>query len=72
MAVLGDCTLWEPVAMRHDGTVWVVELDVPVGTHHFGFLLDDDEWYVPDDAPDVAPDEWGRLTATLVIEGATP
>jgi len=69
VAVLGDFSLWEPVAMRREGSTWVVELEVETGTHHYGFLVDD-EWYVPDDAPDVVPDEWGRLTATLVIEGA--
>lgn len=67
--LLGDFTLWEPVAMRRDGDRWVAEIEVGVGTHHFGFLVDD-EWYLPDDAPDVVPDEWGRESATLVIEGA--
>lgn len=67
--LLGDFTLWDPIAMRREGDRWVVEVDVPAGTHHYGFLADD-EWYVPDDAPDVVPDEWGRETATLVIEGA--
>jgi hypothetical protein len=67
--VLGDFTLWDAVPMERDGALWVAEVDVRPGTHHFGFLVDD-EWYLPDDAPDAAPDEWGRLTATLVIEGA--
>ncbi len=67
--LLGDFTLWEPVPMARSGSTWVVEIDVPVGTHHFGFLVDD-EWYVPDDAKDVIADEWGRENATLVIEGA--
>jgi hypothetical protein len=70
VAVLGDFTLWEPVAMAKTDDTWVVELEVPVGTHHFGFLVDD-QWYVPADAPDVVPDEWGRLSATLVIEGVS-
>jgi hypothetical protein len=47
----------------------MAEVDVANGTHHYGFLVDD-EWYVPDDARDVVPDEWGRLSAILVIEGA--
>jgi len=68
--VLGDFTLWEPLTMDKEGDAWVLEIQVPVGTHHFGFLVDD-EWFVPDDAPDVVPDEWGRLSATLVIEGAS-
>jgi len=68
--LLGDFNLWEPVTMEKKDGVWQVELEVPAGTHHFGFLVDD-EWYLPDDAPDVVPDEWGRLSATLVIEGAS-
>jgi hypothetical protein len=67
--VLGDFTLWDPVEMDPEGNRWTVELEVGVGTHHFGFLVDD-EWYVPDDAPNLVPDEWGRLSATLVVEGA--
>jgi len=67
--LLGDFTLWEAVPMRRNGESWAVELEVPAGTHHYGFLVDD-EWYLPDDAPDVVPDGWGRSSATLVIEGA--
>ena len=68
--LLGDFTFWDPLPMRRTGDSWIAELDVGVGTHHFGFLVDD-EWYLPDDAPDVVPDEWGRMSATLVIEGAS-
>lgn len=68
VAVLGDFTLWEPVAMAADGSRWSVVLEVPPGTHHFGFLVDG-TWYLPDDAPDAVPDEWGRRSATLVVEG---
>jgi hypothetical protein len=68
--LLGDFTFWEPLPMRRVGDRWIVDLDVGVGTHHFGFLVDD-EWYLPDDAPDVVPDEWGRASATLVIEGVS-
>jgi hypothetical protein len=66
--VLGDFTLWEPVGMEKEGTAWIVELEIPAGTHHFGFLVDG-SWFLPEDAPDAVPDEWGRRNATLVIEG---
>ena len=68
VSVLGDFSLWDPVPMRREGPRWTAELEIDYGTHHFGFLVDD-EWYVPEDAPDVVPDEWGRRSATLVIEG---
>jgi len=70
VALVGDFTLWEPVVMRRSGREWTAEIDVPVGTHHYGFLVDD-EWYVPDDLHDVVPDEWGRESAILVIEGVS-
>jgi 1,4-alpha-glucan branching enzyme len=66
--VLGDFTVWEPVSMQARGGLWTVDLDVPAGTHHFGFLVDG-AWYLPDDAPDAVPDEWGRRSATMVVEG---
>ncbi len=70
VAVLGDFTLWEAVPMTRTNDGWVAELEVPHGTHHYGFLVND-EWYVPDDTQDVVPDEWGRVSAILVIEGAS-
>jgi hypothetical protein len=66
--VLGDFTLWEPRAMDRDGDSWTIEITIPVGTHHFGFLADG-EWYLPENVPDQVSDEWGRKNATLVIEG---
>jgi hypothetical protein len=65
--ILGDFTLWEPVPMQGDGTKWSVQLQIPEGTHHFGFLADGD-WYLPENAPDAVADEWGRKNATMVIE----
>ncbi|MDT8341657.1 MAG: hypothetical protein RQ751_09120 [Longimicrobiales bacterium] len=67
VALLGDFTLWSPVPMERAGAVWTVEVEVPAGTHHFGFTLDG-EWHLPEDAPDAVPDEWGRRSATLVVE----
>ncbi len=69
--LLGDFTQWQPVAMHGDDGPWTVELSVPEGTYHFGFLVDD-EWFLPEDAPDTVPDEWGRRNATLVVESNDP
>ena len=66
--VMGDFSLWNPVPMLRERDRWTAVLEIGNGTHHFGFLVDD-EWFVPDDARDVVPDEWGRRSATLVIEG---
>jgi hypothetical protein len=69
--VLGDFTLWEPIPLQRGAAEWSVELDIPEGTHHFGFLVDG-VWFLPVDAPDTVSDEWGRENATLVIEGRNP
>ena len=66
--LVGDFSLWEPERMEQVGEDWIVDMEVPEGLHHFGFLVDGD-WYVPSDARDTVPDEWGRRSATLVIEG---
>ncbi|MEQ1856478.1 MAG: glycogen-binding domain-containing protein [Longimicrobiales bacterium] len=66
--VLGDFTLWEPMPMRREGDLWVAEMNVGPGTHHFGYLVDG-EWFVPDNEESVVADEWGRANAILVIEG---
>lgn len=68
VAVLGDFTLWDAAPMVYDGDTWSIELEVPEGTHHFGFMLDG-AWYIPDDAPDVVPDEWGRTSMILIVGG---
>lgn len=68
--LLGDFTLWEAVPMGNVGGTWIVEVDVRPGTHHYGFLVDG-EWYLPDDVGDVVPDEWGRQSAVLIVEGGT-
>jgi hypothetical protein len=65
--VLGDFTVWEPVAMAPRRGGWEVELEVPPGAHHYGFLADG-EWYLPEGEPSAVPDEWGRLSAILVVE----
>lgn len=66
VAVLGDFTDWEPVAMERREGAWTAELEVEPGVHHFGFRVDG-EWFVPPDAPGRTPDDWGRVNATLVV-----
>ena len=67
VAVLGDFSQWDTVEMTVDDEGWWVELVIPTGTYHFGFMVDG-EWFIPDNAPDTVPDEWGRRNATLVLE----
>jgi len=67
-ALLGDFSLWEPLPMERAGDEWIIEVEMEPGTHHYGFLVDG-EWYLPSDVRDVVPDEWGRTSAILVVEG---
>ena len=66
VAVLGDFSSWEPVALERLGGFWQLDLQLPAGVHRFGFRVDG-EWHVPETAPGRAEDEWGRATATLVV-----
>ena len=67
LEIIGDFTLWDPVPMDPDGSRGSVQLNIPEGIHHFGFIADG-EWFLPEDAPDAVSDEWGRKNATIVIE----
>ncbi|MBX6362373.1 MAG: hypothetical protein IRZ00_00775 [Gemmatimonadetes bacterium] len=67
-AVSGDFTGWQPRPMRRVGADWQLELVVPVGYHHFGFLIDGRTWLVPSDAPGIERDGWGRENASFIVE----
>lgn len=64
--ILGDFTRWEPVVMEGTPQGWTLELELPPGTYHYGFLVDG-RWVVPEEATGRIADEWGRENATLVI-----
>jgi hypothetical protein len=68
VAVSGTFSDWEPVPMRKDGDVWTVEIPVSAGTHQYGFLVDEEEWYLPSEVKDVIDDGFGRKNATLVVQ----
>jgi len=65
--LVGSFTGWRPRAMRKDGERWTAELSVPTGSHQFAFLLDGKTWFVPDDAPGIVDDGFGRRNATLIV-----
>jgi hypothetical protein len=69
VALSGDFTGWEPRPMRRgEGGTWVLALVLEPGLHHFGFLVDGSVWTVPEGAPGVADDGWGRKNASVVVE----
>lgn len=67
VAVTGDFSDWEPVAMERTRAGWRLELVLPPGLHHFAFLVDG-QWALPPDAPGVVDDGWGRQNASVVVE----
>jgi hypothetical protein len=70
VAITGDFTGWKPRPMRRAGDAWILEIVLQPGLHHFGFVLDGERWFVPDDAPGIVDDGWGRRNASFVVEGA--
>jgi hypothetical protein len=64
----GAFTGWEPVAMEPapDGW-WRLSRVLAPGLHHFGFLVDG-EWAIPEGAPGVVDDGWGRRNASIVVD----
>jgi len=68
VALSGSFTEWQPVSMRKTGHRFTVEMMIQPGTHHYGFLLNGQDWYVPADALGIVDDGFGRKNATLVIE----
>lgn len=71
VALLGTFTEWEPRAMNRTSDGWAISLVVPQGSHQFAFLLDGQRWYLPEGAPGVIADGFGRRNATVVIGPAS-
>lgn len=68
VSVSGDFSGWEPVPMEEgDDGWWRLSRVVEPGLHHFGFLVDG-LWAIPEDAPGVVEDGWGRRNASVVVE----
>jgi hypothetical protein len=66
-ALVGSFTGWRPRTMTRTADGWTISLIVPAGAHQFSFLLDGTRWYLPEGAPGVVDDGFGRKNATLVI-----
>jgi hypothetical protein len=67
-AFSGSFSEWTPIPMRRVGKHFIVEVPVQAGTHHYGFLLNGADWYVPKNASGIVDDGFGRSNATLVVE----
>ncbi len=67
VALTGDFTDWLPRPMEREGGRWILDVVLAPGLHHFGFLVDG-QWYVPDTAPGLVEDGWGRENASIIVE----
>lgn len=67
VALIGDFTSWEPLAMTRTRDGWRLERVLPPGLHHFGFIVDG-VWAMPADAPGLVDDGWGQKNASVVVE----
>lgn len=65
--VAGSFNAWTPVPMTRDGDTWIRVLRLAPGTYTFAFKLADGTWFVPDDAPGIVDDGFGRRNATIVV-----
>lgn len=68
VSLAGDFTSWEPRPMQRYGEIWMLDMVLGPGVYHFGFLVDGERWVVPDGAPGVVEDGWGRKNASFLIE----
>ncbi len=64
----GDFNDWTPEPMHREGDAWVLEKVLRPGLYHFAFRVDGERWMVPQGAPGITDDGWGRPTASIVIE----
>jgi hypothetical protein len=68
VALMGSFTGWTPRSMTRDGDHWVLDIVLNPGLHQFVFILDGERWYLPDNAPGIVDDGWGRRNASLVVQ----
>lgn len=70
VAITGDWVHWDPAGIplssRGNG-VWVVEIAVPVGLHHYVFVIDGTEWRPDPNAASQVDDGFGQHNSVLLV-----
>jgi AMP-activated protein kinase-like protein len=70
VAITGDWVHWDPAGIplssRGDG-VWMVEIAVPVGLHHYVFVIDGTEWRPDPNAASQVDDGFGQRNSVLLV-----
>ncbi len=73
VAITGDWVHWDPAGIpltspRGDG-VWVGEMVVPAGLHHYVFIIDGTEWRPDPNAASQVDDGFGQQNSVLLVPG---
>ncbi|HXF96062.1 MAG TPA: glycogen-binding domain-containing protein [Gemmatimonadales bacterium] len=70
VAVTGDFARWDPdgipLQRRADG-VWVAEIELAPGLHHYVFIVDGTEWRPDPNAVSRVDDGFGRQNSVLLV-----
>jgi hypothetical protein len=68
LEIVGDWNGWVPEAFSRSGSVWTIDLILPVGAHKFAVVVDGDRWVVPEGVLTVA-DDFGEVLGLLLVPG---
>jgi AMP-activated protein kinase-like protein len=71
VAITGDWVHWDPEGIplrtpRNDG-VWVAEIAVPPGLHHYVFVINGSEWQPDPNAVSQVDDGFGERNSVLLV-----
>jgi hypothetical protein len=70
VAVTGDFARWDPEGIaltRGPGGVWVGEIELQPGVHHYVFVVDGTRWEPDPSAPSRVADGFGSENSVLVV-----
>ena len=66
-SVVGEFSMWKPLAMTRSGSEWILELPLEAGAYRFAFVSPSGEWFVPERYPGRVDDGFGGFLALLVV-----
>lgn len=74
VVVTGDFVDWDPdgvpLARRAETGLWVAELPLPPGVHHYVFVVDGSEWLPDPNATSQVADGFGNHNSVLLVPSA--
>jgi hypothetical protein len=71
VSLVGDFNGWDleatPMVKRGAAGVWTIALHLPVGRHHYAFVVDSSEWSADPGAPRAVVDDFGTPSSVLTV-----